>query len=669
VLDIFKICQQAKIYTFFQNQYILSETDFIPGCLYAYYLYENNQVVEKIAYTSLLRVAFELKPKVNSEYKVKFFYQIGNQKYSFMGKAIKYKGNKDIQLEIPPISGKSMGKFEIREMGARVDREILILETKGFLAFGRKDLSYYKYDYPIRWLENPYQDRNWLFQFQAWRMLDCYLERLTESDIRSISKIINDWVEFEKKSRNKWLWYDMATGLRALKIVYYLRAISRIGVYHRIDDLKYLIQQHLLHLSNIHELSKGNHAIFQLNGLMALLSITIKMPGVDLDKCRQFAKKHMASLLRRQLGNIGIHTENSPDYHFFVQGKISKILSSDWWDVEQLNGVGELLQKSEKAKAWFLDANYKCVPIGDSAESKRLVDEELALLWPHIKVKSTLGAQLDGYSIIRSDFGLSSLASFYLLLQGSFSSEAHKHSDCLSVIWQEKGEYILVDSGKYGYQKDFYRDYFLSSQAHNTIVIDDCSFSRSEEDVYGSAITISPLYVKGCWITQGRVHHKKLGYTHVRNVVYRDSELYIIDFIESDEGFESYKKCEVFWHVEPWTTLAISDKNKILIKAMKTNLLLKTKVVADEVITDDFKTEIVKGRKEPSYLGWISKEYLKVEPTSAVKLSFNFKKKCVVISSFTTDSLTAPDFFHFDITGEVCCMDSDVLGAIISNEQ
>ena len=72
-----------------------------------------------------------------------------------------------------------------------------------------------------------------------------------------------------------------------------------------------------------------------------------------------------------------------------------------------------------------------------------------------------------------------SLARPWLFLTASHRLEAHKHSDCLSLIWQERGESLSVDSGKYGYERDRMRGYFLSTRAHNTVEVDSRDFSRA----------------------------------------------------------------------------------------------------------------------------------------------------------------------------------------------
>src|SRR5699024_7670644 len=59
-----------------------------------------------------------------------------------------------------------------------------------------------------------------------------------------------------------------------------------------------------------------------------------------------------------------------------------------------------------------------------------------------------------GYAFVRSprpqspgDIGKSG----YLALSAAFHSRAHKHADDLNLVWYDKGQQILTDSGRYGY--------------------------------------------------------------------------------------------------------------------------------------------------------------------------------------------------------------------------
>ena len=99
-----------------------------------------------------------------------------------------------------------------------------------------------------------------------------------------------------------------------------------------------------------------------------------------------------------------------------------------------------------------------------------------------------VGAVLDGYGVVRSGPGVALADSTLVFLTASHHLEAHKHADCLSLIWQERGESLLADAGKYGYQRDRMRRYFRSTRAHDTVEADGRDWSRATADAYGAGL-------------------------------------------------------------------------------------------------------------------------------------------------------------------------------------
>ncbi len=278
-----------------------------------------------------------------------------------------------------------------------------------------------------------------------------------------------------------------------------------------------MIHEHLKHLSNPKELSPGNHGLFQLHGLK-LLTYIIKSSdsrSYNMSDIKKYANEEMSKLIISQLGTNGVHTEHSPDYHFFAHKKITNIITSPWWS-DLSKDIVNILKLSEYAKSWLVFPDNRCVPIGDSATGA--VKNNLVTLekWPHIKSDRYIGARLDGYAVVRSLASVPVEDSSFLFFQGSFHSFAHKHADDLSFILQEKGINLLIDSGKYSYQKDKYREYFLSTRAHNTIEVDGKSTTRIREHAYGSAILGQPTYVDGFWLIRARVDHEENQYIHIK---------------------------------------------------------------------------------------------------------------------------------------------------------
>ena len=583
---------------------------------YACYFYSGKKVLNKSGYNKNLNHTYYMSLQENIDLKVKIFArflsnkELKKSKYYEVStiKDFKYKSSDNIYEKILP---------ENCEIVSSKSNAIEIYETKGFRP--RSDNEYFRLVLPINWLQDPFKDRNWMFQLHAWRMLDPYLRRAHTQDMFYVSQIINDWVSFEKNNNSKWLWYDMSTGLRALKISYYLHKCAELNLNHNLEDLDYLLHEHIKHLSNPKELSSGNHGLFQLHGLKSLTYIIKNMSdnAFNIYKVKNYANNQMSKLIASQMGLKGVHTEHSPDYHFFAYNRIKNITNSSWWS-DLSEDVLRILELSKNARAWFVFPDNRCVPVGDSTSGSQLRNLGQLEDWPHNRSGKHIGALLDGYAVVRSIKSVTIEESSYLFFQGSFNSSAHKHADDLSFIVQEKGLNLLIDSGKYSYQKDKYRNYFLSTKAHNTIEIDGQNTTTNRGYAYGVAIDDRPKEVDGFWVIKGKVNHVINAYTHERIIFYKPGEdLYVIDKIINNFKDNNIRDLKQWWHFDTNTYLkTLNDK---VIAYVDDRLQVE---ITSQYSSGEVGYEIFRGyESENKLIGWISKKYLQYEPTSTLGVS------------------------------------------------
>lgn len=594
----------------------------------ACYLYDGKEVVSKSGYRNNIHV-FTINCKDSISCKIFFRSKSNNsvKKSKFYPvtfyKSFKYRFSDNIFKTI------SCRNSEIIDTKPNA---IEIYEKKGFKP--RNDNLPYILKLPIDWLEDPFNDRNWMFQLHAWRMLDAYFKRNEDNDLRYIAQIINDWVLFEKNHESKWLWYDMSTGLRALKITLYLKLCHEKKLRHNIKDLSYLLHKHFMHLSNPEELNSGNHGLFQLHGLKSLAYI-IESNGdsaYNMSDMKSYANKKMSELITSQLGVYGVHTEDSPDYHFFTHKKITNILNSPWWNDLDKNIV-KTLELGDYAKSWLVSPDNRCVTIGDSTNGIRRDLPDLEK-WPHTKVGKYISARVDGYGIIRSDASVKVTESSFLFFQGSFYSQSHKHCDDLSFILKEKGIDLLIDSGKYGYQQDKYRKYFLSTRAHNTVEVDGKSTSRNSKNSYGSAILGKPMYIDGFWLIRAKVNHEVNQYIHERVIIYKPGkDLYVLDKLTNTSQVIS-REVRQWWHFDTEADLIFSDDKVVAQNDKNMKIEITSSSSNGEVFYNTYKG-YDSGDK---LIGWVSKKYLEYEPTSTLCISTNLNQTTKILTRFKLDT-------------------------------
>lgn len=510
-------------------------------------------------------------------------------------------------------------------------------ESDGFVAYERQ-CPPVPFALPFDWMCDPYADRNWKMQLHAWRMLDPYMLSLTLGDttvardsfVKSAA-IIDDWTRstLTEKHDNDFTWYDLAVANRALKLAQMALAAPALGLKWPLTAVrKAMIKRHVEELSDPAKFSFGNHGFFQLHGLMALSWVFPKIAGRH---CQAYAETQLTALLKDQFNDSGVHRENSPWYHFFTSNAVAKILGSPWWTGHIPAEAEGLLARAEIAKSWLVTPDYHCVPVGDSAGSELTGEIDRLLDFPHMVTGRHVGARLDGYGIVRSLPDASLKASSYLMMQAGFFSKWHKHSDCLSFVWWEAGEYLLIDSGRYGYQAGAWRDYFLSTRAHNAVEIDGRDYARTQKAVYGSAL--ETMTTRGAvWQLTARRAHDGLEVDHQRELYYLPGRgLAVVDRLKN-LGDKS-RDYTIWWHLNAayQVTDELRDNGFDVALAKGRRLAITRAVSSPEAARLPV---AVRGEMEPRRQGWWSPSYLEAEPATALGFPLHTAGDITVVTLF-----------------------------------
>jgi hypothetical protein len=211
-----------------------------------------------------------------------------------------------------------------------------------------------------------------------------------------------------------------------------------------------------------------------------------------------------------------------------------------------------------------------------------------------------------GYYILKSNGTTLAALIFDCGPLGFESIAAHGHADALSFILNVYGQPYFVDTGSYIYIADNpYRNYFRSTGAHNTIVID----GRNQSEIAGAFLwTDKAESFVDEWISSE--HHDKIsgwhnGYhrlddpvTHKR-VIKFDKERGIIiidDYLEMKSGHE----VEQYFHLAPHCRVEKFDK--------KTWQISKTSGTIMVTFDEKLDCSVFAGSENPIH-GWFSNTY------------------------------------------------------------
>lgn len=524
--------------------------------------------------------------------------------------------------------------------------EIKRQKRDGFVGHARKDRSPTRITLPFDWHGTDSSDRNWMFQLHAWRMLDPHLCLMLQDGGKRASfehsiAIVTDWIRdncFGKAGT--YTWYDMSTGIRASKLAFLVRAAPAFDCnLSTVPGFDNMVTRHFIHLMNPKELSKGNHGLFQMQGLKSLASA---FPDhSESRKAEKYAVQNIIKLIESQMGEHGVHTENSPDYHFFACRRIGVLLDSSDWRIPGMDFVRQLMTKAENVKPWLVDATSHIVPIGDSAQGV-VKPARLPSLkeWPHQADTDHLGAILDGYGVVRSHPDLPVEKSSYLFLTASYQSNTHKHDDCLSFVWQEGGAEILIDPGKYGYQKDTARAYFQGRNAHNSVEFNQLSLPRDRRPPYGSGMKeVTPL-ADGAWSIRAEAPCSAEGDMHQRRLIFHPNRSLIVfdRIVPVGKDRNSYT---LWWHFPPQAQLILNDA-ACTITGLADKRTLRIRYASH---AGPFKVRIHEGVEKPRLQGWISPSYLKREPAPVLGLSTSVKGVFGAVTIFDWNSNTSPALY------------------------
>lgn len=309
---------------------------------------------------------------------------------------------------------------------------------------------------------------------------------------------VESWNEYESTSTSKenpFTWYDHGSALRAENLIYFALVAEQANMVDttKSDLIKEILFDHGVFLADEANYTPNhNHGIFQDR---ALIYISFFLDNEHSEEWLSIAKERLTSQQEFAFNVENVHIENSPGYQIGVMNIFVTI--SDFliqFDDEFGNKLCEDMIESAEFLTWTIKPNGAIAHIGDSGDMKKVYDintyEEYGN--PHLTYVKTLGAEGEkptdysaiypktGYLFTRNNWEQDATWSMF---KSGYSTSTHKHADDLSFMLYAQGHDIFVDSGWYNYVTgDKWRDYFISSRAHNTIIVDEKTYSTTSEN-------------------------------------------------------------------------------------------------------------------------------------------------------------------------------------------
>lgn len=524
----------------------------------------------------------------------------------------------------------------------------------------------------IDWELKSENERSWNFHIHSLDMLDPLIKAfdISEDDkyLKIANKIVIEYIDqnITQKAKSKFVWYDMAVGLRVYRIAYLYDVNQNKELLNEVQKniIWRCLESHCHFLDNEKNITfHTNHGYYQIAGqLAACRRFRDKIP--EFEEFYRNGQERLLRILRFQFTSEGVHKEHSPDYHRMVYSTLKILIDEDLVDHDKIS-LKDFSNDIEVALSWFVMPDGYLANFGDTDHRNMSRRPATALKqWKtpsmqyltskgeigELKSEGLMVYNQGGYFIVRKllESNVRADKYSYLAQTAAFHSRTHKHADDLSIIWYDFGQAILVDAGRYGYvgktkvnsqlwnegfwYSDVNRMYCESTAAHNTLEFDEALYPRKGVTAYGSAIRrhltddLSKVYVM-----ETECKHF-ISIRRARLLFYQPGN-WLIVFDWFYDNLSKEHDVKQWFHLSPNLSLNEFD-GTFATELMDTEKPLKITSLLGNISNSD----TIIGQIEPTIQGWFSPSEKEMIPNFA----FYFHQKGIngnfaTLFSFTED--------------------------------
>ena len=359
--------------------------------------------------------------------------------------------------------------------------------------------------FPPTWSEDPHRDRNWRFRLHSLDWMLALIEASSETgEGRYLDRALDlaqSWLEANPREDppSDFSWNDHSTALRAQVLV----CLANAAPGH--DWLEEGLELHGTTLADpAFYVNRGNHALNQDIGLLEV--------GCYLgrDDWKQLAQERIDALLPQSVDRQGVVNEQAIGYALYNYQRYT--VANEVLDACGLPEPAgfDRVRKIPVFLGHATEPNGRYPLIGDTLDVAATVIPGTIAAFAATQGERGPKPETDirvfdaGYIFGRTGWGESRrvAAETYFTLRFGQGREHHGHDDQGSLTLYGEGTRLLVDPGLYAYEFDRRRDYVLSRDAHNTVVV---AGRRSDSDQAGSARALA----QGPEVVRGR--HRRAG--------------------------------------------------------------------------------------------------------------------------------------------------------------
>lgn len=374
----------------------------------------------------------------------------------------------------------------------------------------------------------------------------------------------------------------------------------------------------------------GNHGLRQDWGVLAAV---FAIP--EFRHSPKWQELALSRMMEKQIdisfSSEGVYLEHSPGYHYYTILMIKDIVSllkANGYQ-KDLSWVETLFRRSNYYLTHVLTPLGKFPPVGDSSEHG-LERNKMQINDPGLIYAATSGREgdvpedLDGFfpiagqAIFRDSWGTNyetaRKATYIHMHAANHLPNKHRHADELSFVMHAFGRWWILEAGKYAYERNEWREYVWSTQAHNSYTFNGMGLEFYKTTKFDKDVYFEDDFVSNPLIAAARAHSYRFaesGVSVIRTFIFLREwkTLVILDHLTSPKK----GKWEAYLHLAPDLEVSV-NKLQVLAKSPDNegNVL---EITSESGITHGIR--LVKGQKNP-ILGWYSPKYLEIIPSPAL---------------------------------------------------
>jgi hypothetical protein len=457
------------------------------------------------------------------------------------------------------------------------------------------------------WTENPLGDANWEYQFHAqWLVLSLFQAWHASGDERYLEKatfLLRDWVQDNPRPapRSAVAWDPMGTALRGQVLACASRLLPP-GAW-----LTDALDAHGRTLADPgFYVGEGNWALNQGLGLLEIAAVRGRADWKEL------ARSRLVALFEASVDAQGVTNEQSVYYQLYNYDRYRLVFARLEAAGLALPPSASRLQRMPQFLGYATLPNGEYEMIGDldrmAARNLPGTAAEFAATKgaSGTRPADTVAVYKAGWLFARSGWGERRPWADEVTLSLRFGPgpQIHGHADHGSITLYGYGSRLLIDPGKYTYNRDAWRSWFKGRTAHNVVTADGAAY-----DFFASSRLLD--HSRNATMVTARVHMTgTAGVGHVRGITFsRNLDYVLVDDRLTSATRRTYRQ---LWHLT-------DDANPALASWWFRTQRSRGNVQVRQLITTGTTSRVVTGRTSPIQ-GWVAWKHGVRSPAPVVEV-------------------------------------------------